>query len=159
MPQANDAVAALLNEYAELHLMTGGDQFRARSYEKAARAVAGLAAGRVAAEPGGAAADPRRRQGHRREDRRDQRQTGTFAALERLRADIPDGVLQLTRIPALGPKRALTLYRELQVGSPDELRDAIKAGRLAGLRGFGSKSEEKLLPASSCWKAPPAGCC
>ena len=43
MPQANDAVAALLNEYAELHLMTGGDQFRARSYEKAARAVAGHA--------------------------------------------------------------------------------------------------------------------
>ena len=43
MPLANDAVAALLNEYAELHLMTGGDQFRARSYEKAARTVAGLA--------------------------------------------------------------------------------------------------------------------
>ena len=43
MPRANDAVAALLNEYAELHLMTGGDQFRARSYEKAARAIAGLA--------------------------------------------------------------------------------------------------------------------
>ena len=44
MPQANDEVAALLNEYAELHLMTGGDQFRARSYDKAARAVAGLPA-------------------------------------------------------------------------------------------------------------------
>ena len=45
MPQANDAVAALLNEYAELHLMTGGDQFRARSYEKAARAIAGTSSG------------------------------------------------------------------------------------------------------------------
>jgi DNA polymerase (family X) len=144
MPQANDAVAALLNEYAELHLMTGGDQFRARSYEKAARAIAGLSedvsqlgpqqlqripgVGKAIAEKVGEIGA-----------------TGTFAALERLRADIPDGVLQLTRIPALGPKRALLLSRELQVNSPGELRDAIKAGRLAGLRGFGSKSEDKLL--------------
>ena len=144
MPQANDTAAALLNEYAELHLMTGGDQFRARSYEKAARAVAGLAqdvSGLSLAElqriPGVGKAIAGKIT--------EINTTGTFAALERLRADIPDGVLQLTRIPALGPKRALTLYRELHVGSPEELRDAIKAGRLAGLRGFGSKSEEKLL--------------
>jgi DNA polymerase (family X) len=144
MPRANDAVAALLNEYAELHLMTGGDQFRARSYEKAARAIAGLAEDvsqlgpdRLQAIPGvgKAIAGKVAEIG----------ETGTFASLERLRAEIPDGVLQLTRIPALGPKRALLLHRELHVSSPDELRDAIKAGRLAGLRGFGSKSEEKLL--------------
>jgi len=144
MPRTNDAVAALLNEYAELHLMTGGDQFRARSYEKAARAIAGVAedvshlgperlqqisgVGKAIAEKVGEIGA-----------------TGTFAALERLRSEIPDGVLQLTRIPALGPKRALVLHRELQINSPAELRDAIKAGRLAGLRGFGSKSEEKLL--------------
>jgi DNA polymerase (family X) len=144
MPRANDAVAALLNEYAELHLMTGGDHFRARSYEKAARAIAGLAEDVSQLGPqqlqqipgvGKAIAEKIGEIGA----------TGTFAAIERLRAEIPDGVLQLTRIPALGPKRALLLHRELQVSSPDELRDAIKAGRLAGLRGFGSKSEEKLL--------------
>jgi DNA polymerase (family 10) len=144
MPQANDVVAALLNEYAELHLMTGGDQFRARSYEKAARAIAGhaqdvsqldLAALQRIPGVGKAIAGKIT----------EVNTSGTFAALERLRADIPDGVLQLTRIPALGPKRALTLYRELRIGSPAELRDAIEAGRLAGVRGFGSKSEEKLL--------------
>jgi DNA polymerase (family X) len=144
MPRANDAVAALLNEYAELHLMTGGDQFRARSYEKAARAIAGMAEDVSGLGPerlqqipgvGKAIAGKVAEIG----------ETGTFAALEQLRAQIPDGVLQLTRIPALGPKRALLLHRELHVSSPDELRDAIKAGRLAGLRGFGSKSEDKLL--------------
>jgi DNA polymerase (family X) len=144
MPQANDVVAALLNEYAELHLMTGGDQFRARSYEKAARAIAGyaqdvsqldLAALQRIPGVGKAIAGKIT----------EVNASGTFAALERLRADIPDGVLELTRIPALGPKRALTLYRELRIGSPAELRDAIEAGRLAGVRGFGSKSEEKLL--------------
>jgi DNA polymerase (family X) len=144
MPRANDTVAALLNSYAELHLMTGGDQFRARSYEKAARAIAGLAEDvsqfgpeRLQQIPGVGKAIARKIA--------EIGETGTFAELEDLRAQIPDGVLQLTRIPALGPKRALLLYRELQVNSPDELRDAIKAGRLAGLRGFGSKSEEKLL--------------
>jgi DNA polymerase (family 10) len=144
MPQANDAVAALLSEYAELYLMTGGDPFRARVYEKAARAVAGHAGDVSHLSP----AELQRIPGVGRaiaEKIGEINASGTFTALERLRADIPDGVLQLTRIPALGPKRALTLYRELQVGSPGELRDAIKAGRLAGLRGFGSKSEEKLL--------------
>jgi len=144
MPQANDAVAALLNEYAELHLMTGGDQFRARSYDKAARAIAGhpgdvsqLSPAELQQIPGVGKAIAGKIS--------EITATGTFTALERLRADIPDGVLQLTRIPALGPKRALVLYRELHVGSPGELRDAIKAGRLEGLRGFGAKSEEKLL--------------
>jgi len=144
MPQANDEAAALLTEYAELHLMTGGDQFRARSYDKAARAIAGhpqdvsqLTPAQLQQIPGVGKAIAGKVS--------EITATGTFTALERLRADIPDGVVQLTRIPALGPKRALALYRELQVGSPEELRDAIKAGRLAGLRGFGSKSEEKLL--------------
>src|SRR5215471_12930104 len=144
MPQANDAVAALLTEYAELHLMTGGDQFRARSYDKAARAIAGhpgdvsqLTPAELRQIPGVGQAIAGKIS--------EITATGTFAALERLRAEIPDGVLQLTRIPALGPKRALVLYRELQVGSPEELRDAIKAGRLEGLRGFGARSEEKLL--------------
>ncbi len=144
MPQANDAAAALLNEYAELHLMTGGDQFRARSYEKAARAIAGHSEDVSRLSPAALQQIPGVGQaiaGKLAEIGA----TGTFAALERLRADIPEGVLQLTRIPALGPKRALLLHRELNVGSPDELRDAIKAGRLAGLKGFGTKSEEKLL--------------
>ena len=106
MPRANDAVAALLNEYAELHLMTGGDQFRARSYEKAARSIAGLAEDvsqlgpeRLQQIPGVGKAIARKVA--------EIGETGTFAELEGLRAQIPDGVLQLTRIPALGPRRAL----------------------------------------------------
>ena len=144
MPQANDEAAALLTEYAELHLMTGGDQFRARSYDKAARAIAGLPQDVSQLTPAELRQIPGVGQAIAGKVS-EITATGTFTALERLRADIPDGVVQLTRIPALGPKRALALYRELQVGSPEELRDAIKAGRLAGLRGFGSKSEEKLL--------------
>ena len=144
MRQANDNVAALLDEYAELVAMTGGDPFRARVYNKAARAIAAhpqdvstlssAALQRIpgvgksiAAKIGEVAA------------------TGTFAELEDLRADIPDGVRQLTKIPALGPRRALQLYRELNISAPDELRSAIIAGRLNDVRGFGAKSADKLL--------------
>jgi DNA polymerase (family 10) len=144
MPQANESAAALLGEYAELLLMTGGDTLRARAYEKAARAIAGHSADISQAAPAALQRIPGVGKSIAQKVA-EISETGTFAALEALRADIPDGVLKLTRIPALGPKRALQLYTELQVSSPAELREAITAGRLAGLRGFGSKSEEKLL--------------
>ncbi len=71
-------------------------------------------------------------------------QTGTINALEELRATVPDGVREMTKIPALGPKRAFQLYRELGIGSVAELSAAIDQGRLRDLRGFGPRSEDKL---------------
>jgi DNA polymerase (family 10) len=144
MPQANDAMAALLEEYAQLRVMTGGDPFRARVFNKAARAIAayphdisGLSADALQQIPGvgkSIAAKIGEFQA-----------TGSFAELEDLRTDIPDGVRLLTRIPALGPKRALQLYAELKISSPDELRQAIADGQLNDLKGFGGKSADKLL--------------
>ena len=144
MPQANDAASALLSEYAELLLMSGGDGFRARVYEKAARAIAGHSGDISQLSPAALQKIPGVGKSIA-EKVGEISATGTFVALERLRADIPDGVLRLTRIPALGPKRALLLHTELGVSSPAELREAISGGRLTGLRGFGPKSEEKLL--------------
>ncbi|MGH3276669.1 MAG: DNA polymerase/3'-5' exonuclease PolX [Streptosporangiaceae bacterium] len=144
MPQANDTASELLGEYAQLLRMTGGDAFRARTYEKAGRAIAGYAGDIAALGP----AELRQIAGVGKsiaEKVGEIIATGTFAALEELRAGLPAGVLQLTRIPALGPRRALMLAAELRISSPPELREAIAAGRLAGLRGFGPKSEEKLL--------------
>ena len=144
MPKANDTAAALLDEYADLMVMIGGDPFRARVYGKAARAIA--------AHPQDAselsAADLLRIPGVGKSIAGKVAEiiaTGSFAELEELRADIPDGVRQLTQIPALGPRRALQLYRELQISNPEQLREAIAEGRLANLKGFGPKSAEKLL--------------
>jgi DNA polymerase (family X) len=144
MGRANEDFAALLREYADLILITGGDAFRARNYEKAARSVAGFAGDISQLD----AAALRQIPGVGKsiaEKISEFAATGSIRALEELRADIPDGVRELTRIPALGPKRALQLYRELKVSSVGELTEAIKAGKLADLKGFGSKSEEKLL--------------
>jgi DNA polymerase (family 10) len=144
MPEANDRAAALLDEYAELTTMTGGDPFRARVYARAARAVAahphdvsGLPAAALQQIPGVGKSIAAKLA--------EIGASGSFAELEDLRADIPAGVRQLTLIPALGPRRALQLYRELQISSPAELRAAIEAGQLNGLRGFGPRSADKLL--------------
>jgi len=144
MPKPNDAAAALLDEYADLMVMTGGDPFRARNYGKAARAVAAhpqdvseLSAAELLRIPGVGKSIAAKVS--------EITATGSFAELEELRADIPEGVLRLTRIPALGPRRALQLYRELQISTPEQLKDAIAEGRLNDLRGFGAKSGEKLL--------------
>jgi DNA polymerase (family 10) len=108
MPSANDTAAALLDEYADLMVMTGGDPFRARNYGKAARAVAAhpedvseLSAAELMRIPGVGKSIAAKVT--------EITATGSFAELEDLRADIPDGVRQLTRIPALGPRRALQL--------------------------------------------------
>ncbi len=144
MPQGNDAAAGLLDEYADLYVMTGGDPFRARVYGKAARAiaaypqdVAGLTPAALQRIPGVGKSIAAKIA--------EIADTGSFAELEDLRASIPDGVRLLTKIPALGPRRALQLYRELQISSPEQLRDAITAGQLSNLKGFGAKSAEKLL--------------
>ena len=139
----NEEVAGLLREYAELTQITGGDVFRARNYEKAARSVRGWAddigqldVTALRAIPGVGASIAAKIAEYR--------ESGSIRALDELRAKIPPGVLELTRVPGLGPKRALQLNRDLGVQSVDDLAVAIKAGRLDGLAGFGAKSEERI---------------
>jgi DNA polymerase (family 10) len=139
----NEEIAGLLREYAELTQITGGDVFRARNYEKAARSVRGwgedigqLDATALRAIPGVGASIAAKIAEYR--------ESGSIRALDELRAKIPPGVLELTRVPGLGPKRALQLNRDLGVRSVDDLAAAIKAGRLDGLAGFGAKSEERI---------------
>nr|BFE80977.1 hypothetical protein GCM10020093_035780 [Planobispora longispora] len=52
---------------------------------------------------------------------------------------------RLTRVPSLGPKKAVLLFQELGIDSPEALAEAIKAGGLKGVKGFGAKTEENLL--------------
>jgi DNA polymerase (family 10) len=139
----NEQVAALLREYAELTVITGGDVFRVRNYEKAARSIRGwpqdigqLDLKALRAIPGVGASIAAKIA--------EFSQTGAIGALDELRAKIPPGVLELTRVPGLGPKRAMQLSHELGVRSVDDLAVAIQAGRLDGLAGFGAKSEERI---------------
>jgi DNA polymerase (family X) len=141
--RANDEVAGLLQEYADLLQITGGDAFRARNYEKAAKSIAGFSgdvsqldeAGLQKIAGVGKSIATKIVQ---------YQQTGTISQLDELRTKIPEGVRAMTRIPALGPKRAFQLYTDLGIGSVDDLQAAIEEDRLRDLKGFGVRSQEKI---------------
>ena len=144
MASANDDAAAMLREYAELLSITGGDPFRARNYEKAAKAVAGYP-GDLGAVPDAALTKIPGVGTSIAGKIAEYRRTGTVAAVEELRAKVPPGVLQIAKVPGVGPKRALQLSRDLGIGSVADLDAAVRAGRLRSLSGFGAKSEERIL--------------
>jgi DNA polymerase (family X) len=143
MASMNEAVAGLLREYAELLAITGGDPFRARNYEKAAKAVAGhpadvstMAESALTTIPGVGKSIAAKITEFKR--------TGTIKAVEEQRAKVPPGVRELTRVPGLGPKRAMQLSRELGIATVSDLEAAVSEGKLRNIAGFGPKSEERI---------------
>lgn len=140
----NQEISAVLEEYAELLSVTGGQPFKVRVYEKAARAVGGCPTDVSGLEIDDLQAIPNVGKSIAGKIS-EYIATGTIGALEELRAKVPAGVRALMAIPTLGPKRALELYEELHVSSVAELEEAVRAEELRGLRGFGPKAEENIL--------------
>jgi DNA polymerase (family 10) len=77
--------------------------------------------------------------------------TGSSEYLERLRREQPPGVGELVQVQGLTPRRVRALYDALGIGSVATLRDACAAGRVREVRGFGAKTEAKLLAACDRW--------
>jgi DNA polymerase (family X) len=143
MARSNDLAAQMLQEFAELLAISGGDAFKVRAYEKAARAVAGhpaevtgLDEKTLIAIPGVGA--------HLARKIIEFRETGSCQELDELRARVPGGLRALLVVPGLGPKRARQVYDELGITSVTELLDALHDQRLKSLRGWGERSEENL---------------
>ncbi|MHC3474255.1 DNA polymerase/3'-5' exonuclease PolX [Streptomyces sp. 7R007] len=144
MARSNDEVAALLQEYADLISITGGDAFKARVYEKAARAVGGHHADVATLGPKGLEEIPNVGKSIARKVL-EYVDHGSISAVEELRAKIPAGVRRLTAVPTLGPKKAMAVYQELGISSVEELAEAVRQERLRDLKGFGPKTEENIL--------------
>jgi DNA polymerase (family 10) len=143
MAGANDLAAQMLQEFAELLAILGGDAFKVRAYEKAARAVAGSPAEvadldekELKAIPGVGA--------HLARKIIEFREAGSCQELDELRARVPAGLRTLLVVPGLGPKRARQVYDELGITSVSALLDALRDQRLQNLRGWGERSEENL---------------
>jgi DNA polymerase/3'-5' exonuclease PolX len=144
--RSNDAVAAMLQEFADLLAISGGDPFRVRAYGRAARTVAGcegdvglLDERELDAMPGIGS--------HLAAKIAEFCRTGSVDELDALRARVPAGLRTLLSVPGLGPKRARQIYTELGVPSLPELLAALHDQRLRELRGWGVRSEEFLVQA------------
>ncbi|MGD0789118.1 MAG: DNA polymerase/3'-5' exonuclease PolX [Terracidiphilus sp.] len=141
----NLAMARLLAETADLLEIDGGDGFRIRSYRHAAEAAEQTTVELVAAAsstdrlmeiPGigkGMAANLQAIAA-----------AGTLPVREELLAKYGAGVLELLKLPGMGPKTVALLWSAAQIASIDQLADAIEAGRLTGLPRMGAKQIEKL---------------
>jgi DNA polymerase (family 10) len=70
--------------------------------------------------------------------------TGELPLRKQLASKLPAGLLDLLRIPGLGPKRVKLLYKKLKVKSAADLAKALEAGRIQKLKGFGPKMDEKI---------------
>ena len=135
MASTNEEVAALLREYAELLGLTGSDQFRVRSYEKAAKAVAGypddlgaLPEKALTRVPGVGSSVAAKIAEYRR--------TGTIKAIDDLRDAVPPGTLLLAKVPGVGPKtraagrRRTRHHQRERVGRGGQERKAARGGRI-----------------------------
>jgi DNA polymerase (family 10) len=146
MPEpTNSEIAIALDELGDLSELDGAAVYRVVAYRNAAKAVReapvsvlGLARqGRATELPGvGAIIQEKIIQ---------LADEGAIAATVKLRAKFPPGVIEMTHVPGLGPKRARRLYEELGVDSLDGLRTAAEQQRIRSLRGFGPKAEEAIL--------------
>lgn len=146
MPAAEtQTVAKLLREYAQRTALRGGNPYRAKAYSHAADSLAGLAIplhvlieeGRLTEIPGvgDAIADIITRL-HR---------TGTHPSLEKLRNEVPAGVLEMLTVPGLRPDKALRLYKDLGIASLAELEAAAKDDRIKKAKGLGAALQTKIL--------------
>ena len=142
----NEDVIALLNTIADILEIRGDeDLFKILAYRRAARSVEDLAEdietlhrqGRLGTIPGFGAAIT--------EKVKEFLETGKLRYLETIGEGFPGGLLDLVRIPGLGPKKAQALWRDLGVTTVDELREACERHRVQRLKGFGEKTEEKIL--------------
>jgi DNA polymerase (family 10) len=140
----NADVARVFTEIADLLEIKGEDPFRINSYRRVARTVGDLAVdindlaarGELASLAGVGKGSAEKIQ--------QLLQTGRLARHEELLAQVPQTLLQLLRIPSVGPKKVALLWKERGIQSLDDLKAAIAAGQLDGLKGIGAKTVEQI---------------
>jgi DNA polymerase (family 10) len=139
------AIADILDECGTLLELKGENPFRANAYHNAARAVLQLE-GSIEERLADGTLGQAKGIGSTMVEKIDELvRTGTLAFHQKLREEVPAGLLAMMRINGFGPKRIKTVYDSLGVDTIDQLREACEDGRVASLKGFGKKSTAKIL--------------
>lgn len=140
-----DEIAATFEEIAVLLELKGENVFRCNAYRNAARAVQQLDGDIKALSTKGELESIRGIGKAIAEKIGVMVSSGSLPYLDELKAEIPAGLLTLLKIPGLGPKKAKALFDTLQIDSLDKLKAACEKGQVAALKGFGEKSQAKIM--------------
>src|SRR5262249_28443841 len=138
-------VAHILNEIGTLLELQGENPFRCNAYHNAARALEqleGNLADYVAAEKLGEIPGV----GETLQQKITTLvTTGKLEFYDDLKKKVPPGLVEMLRIQGMGPKKAKAIYEELGIDTLDKLKAACEAGTIADLKGFGAKTQQKIL--------------
>jgi DNA polymerase (family 10) len=139
------AIAAALQEIAQLMELRGGQsRFKAKAYNAGARSIQAVGdLDRLVRDDQlttlpriGSALASQIKQLYL---------TGESSVLNDLRKEFPSGIVQLSAVPGLSLAKIKQLHEELGINSVAELKAAAEAGQLRNLKGFGAKTEQRLL--------------
>ncbi len=143
----NSEIAEQFEELASLYELDGAVSYRVLAYRTAAKAIRESGASVAEMSRQGRAAELPGIGKTIAEKVAALLDTGSIPAAEKLKAKIPVGLVPITKIPGLGPKRVRLLHTEIGVTNLDDLRQAAEDGRLKDVRGFGSKAEDNVIAA------------
>ncbi|CAN5161905.1 DNA polymerase/3'-5' exonuclease PolX [soil metagenome] len=143
----NSEIGAAFEELATLYELDGAVVYRVVAYRTAAKSIreSGVSVADMAAK--GAAQELSGIGKTIAEKITALVESGSIPAADKLKARIPAGLVQITNIPGLGPKRTRLLHAQLGIESLEDLRQAVEDQRLRTVPGFGAKAEEKVLAA------------
>jgi DNA polymerase (family X) len=140
-----DQVAGIFNQIAVLLELKGENTFKARAYSNAARALETLNEPLATVIAEGRLGEVKGLGESLRQKVEDLAREGKLAYYDELKAATPPGLIAMLEIPGLGPKKIKALYQDLQITTVEQLEAACQAGKIAGLKGFGEKTQANIL--------------
>jgi DNA polymerase (family 10) len=138
-------VAAILEEIGTLLEVQGESPFRSNAYHNAARVISQLGSNLADVVNAGKLGDIPGIGDTLKEKITILVTTGKLPYYEDLRKKIPDGLLKMLKIPGMGPKKVKALHDQLGIDTIDKLKIACESGDVARLKGFGAKTQDKIL--------------
>lgn len=142
---SNPAIAGLFEEMAALLEIKGVEGYKLRAYRRAAQTIANHPLSLADLAKAGELLTVRGIGRSFAAKVEEMLTTGSCSLLERLRQEVPPGILELMRVPGVGPKTAALAWRELGVSDLAALEQAAREGELASLKGLGPKRAAAIL--------------
>ncbi len=144
MMEKND-IASVLDEIATFMELTGENPFKIRAYSAGARILENMTEDLGELIDGGKLADIHGLGEALVDKITTLRRDGVLPFHQKLKASIPAGLLEVMQIPGLGPKKVRALWTLLAVEDLAKLREVCESGAVAELKGFGAKTQDKIL--------------
>lgn len=141
----NKSLAEIFEEIGTLLELSGENPFKCRAYHNASRIIAGLTKDVKTLIESGEIKTIKGIGEGLTEKLKELIETGKLAYYEELKKNLPPGLIDMLKIPGLGPKRVKILYDKLKIDKLEKLKEAAENHKLENLDGFGRKIEENIL--------------